>query len=131
MDDEYTELYGMFLINLRVGWLHLCIRGCGILLFTKPFHTKSYSLIKKLHILENCLRCSVTNSWEFVDADMMKFLNLSAPSHKNIGVNQSVLVLFFRCLFQQKQFACSYFAMFLFAGFYCIYRTEDADGCGL
>ena len=43
----------------------------------------------------------------------------SEPSHKNIEVNQSVLVVNFGCLFPQIQSAGSYFAVFLFAGFYC------------
>ena len=44
---------------------------------------------------------------------MMK--SLSVPSHKNIEINQSALVLIFGCLFPQNQSAGSYFAMFLYA----------------
>ena len=45
---------------------------------------------------------------------------LSVPSHKNIEGNVLFVVLIFGCLFSQNQSAGSYFAMFLFAGFYCI-----------
>ena len=51
---------------------------------------------------------------------MMKLLESSVPCHKNIEMNQSVLVPVFGCLFPQNESADSYCAMFLFAGFYCI-----------
>ena len=40
-------------------------------------------------------------------------------SHKNIGVNQSVFGSYLWVPFSQNEFAGSYFAVFLFAGFYC------------
>ena len=46
------------------------------------------------------------------------------PSHKNIELNQSVFGSYIWASFPQNQSAGSYFAMFLFAGFYCIYHEE-------
>ena len=41
-------------------------------------------------------------------------------SDKNMEENQSVLVLICGCAFSRKQSVCSYFPMFLFAGFFCM-----------
>ena len=46
------------------------------------------------------------------------------PSHKNIEVNQSVFGSYLWVSFSQSQSAGSYFAMFLFAGFYCNARLD-------
>ena len=48
----------------------------------------------------------------------MKFLN-QLYNLKNIEEISLYLVLIFGCLFLQNKSAGSYFAMFLFAGFYC------------
>ena len=50
---------------------------------------------------------------------MIKFSELTVPSHKNIKVNQSVFGSYLWVSLATKQSAGAHFAMFLFAGLYC------------
>ena len=50
---------------------------------------------------------------------MMKFINFVYHLIRTLKQISLFLVLIFGCLFPQNQSAGSYFAMFLFAGFYC------------
>ena len=50
---------------------------------------------------------------------MIKFSLLSVLCHKNIEINQSVLILIFGCLLAQDQSVGSYIFTFLFAELYC------------
>ena len=63
-------LLSMCLINLRVGCLHLNIRGYDILLLMKQFI--SYSLIKQLHIPENCYRARKNSDKYRIRLDLTK-----------------------------------------------------------
>ena len=53
---------------------------------------------------------------------------LSEPSHKKIEINLSVFGSIFGCLFPHSQSAGSYFAMFLFAEFYCTLFIQAGAG---
>ena len=55
---------------------------------------------------------------------MMKYDEISVPSHKNIEVNQSVFGSYLWVSLPTKSVCRFLFAMFLFAGFYCIQLKE-------
>ena len=117
--DEYKAIQYVFneLETVMTAFEYMRMRVWYLLSLTKQF--VSYSLTKQLAYPGKLLEvCSVINSWLFVYADTMVFLYSS--SHKNTGMNKSVLVLILGCLFPQNQSAVSYFAMFLFSGYHCI-----------
>ena len=60
---------------------------------------------------------------EIENLKILCFFQYSVPSQKNMGRDQSVLILGF--IFPKNQSVGSRFSMFLYAGFHCIVFAEE------